>query len=157
MRLALAAILCGGAIALIARPTCASAASHWKKEPVFEEIPGITTPAPIIVAQAAAVAPTNSPPEAAAPPQTPVPPPTKAQPATNAPPAEPPLTDQTQGKMLYAFTATDLDLRTALATFARANGLNIVPDNNIAGTVTVDVRDLPLEQMMRALLEASDC
>jgi MSHA type pilus biogenesis protein MshL len=59
--------------------------------------------------------------------------------------------------MVYNFQASDLDLRAALATFARANNLNIVPDNDVTGTVTLDVRDLPLTSMMRALLEASDC
>ena len=48
-------------------------------------------------------------------------------------------------------------MKAALATFARANNLNIVPDNDVTGTVTVDLRDLPLEQVMRALLEAADC
>src|ERR1019366_1130593 len=41
--------------------------------------------------------------------------------------------------------------------FARNNGLNIVPDNDVLGTVTLDLRDLPLQQVMRALLEAADC
>ena len=60
-------------------------------------------------------------------------------------------------KTLYSFQATDMDLRAALAAFARANNLNIIPDNDVLGAVTLDVRDLPLNQMMRALLEASDC
>jgi MSHA type pilus biogenesis protein MshL len=62
-----------------------------------------------------------------------------------------------QGKTLYSFTADQLDLRMALSQFARANRLNIVPDNDVGGTVTVDLHDLPLEQVMRALLEAADC
>src|ERR1043166_214958 len=49
------------------------------------------------------------------------------------------------------------DLKTALALFARANNLNIVPDNDVTGVVTLDVHDLPLDLMMRALLEANDC
>ena len=43
-----------------------------------------------------------------------------------------------------------LDLRTALAMFASQNNLNIVPDNDMAGSVTLDVHNLPLDQMMRA-------
>ena len=58
---------------------------------------------------------------------------------------------------MYAFQADQTELKTALAMFARANNLNIVPDNNVAGTVTVSLHDLPLEQVMRALLEAADC
>ena len=61
------------------------------------------------------------------------------------------------GKRLYRFKADDLDLKTALAMLAHDNNLNIVPDNDVSGTVTLDVHDLPLELMMRALLEASDC
>jgi hypothetical protein len=60
-------------------------------------------------------------------------------------------------RRLFGFHAENLDLKAALAVFARANELNIVPDNDVTGTVTLDVRDLPLHQMMRALLEASDC
>ena len=40
--------------------------------------------------------------------------------------------------------------------FARANKLNIVPDPDVSGAVTLDVQDLPLDRMMQALLEAHD-
>ena len=53
-------------------------------------------------------------------------------------------------KRLTHSQANDLELRAALAAFARANNLNIVPDNDVIGTVTLDVRDLPLDRMMRA-------
>lgn len=59
-------------------------------------------------------------------------------------------------KKLYSFKASNLDLQNALALFAQANELNIVPDGDVTGTVTLDVRDLPLEAIMRALLEAND-
>ncbi len=111
-----------------------------KREPVYSDVPGVTSPAP---------------------------PPGQTPPASNAPPPEapvvlqpvtaPPIEMETKDKTVYAFQATDLDLRAALATFAKANNLNIVPDNDVAGTVTLDVRDLPLNLMMRALLDASDC
>mgnify|MGYP003382408911 CR=1 FL=1 len=58
---------------------------------------------------------------------------------------------------LYSFAARDLELKAALALFAQSNGLNIVPDSDVEGQVTLDVRELPLSVMMRALLEASDC
>lgn len=78
--------------------------------------------------------------------------------STAAPaPAADSLGAHTQGKQVYDFRADNLDLKTALAAFARKNNLNIVPDNDVMGQVTLDVRNLPLEQMMRALLEASDC
>jgi len=130
-------------LAALPRSTAAS-----KNEPVYQEIPGLTAPAPKSLAQAT-VPVTNQPPPTVEP--APVVPPPSPVPQTSQP------TNQTPGKTLYAFTANALDLRAALATFARANNLNIVPDNDIVGTVTVDVRDLPLQQMMRALLEASDC
>jgi MSHA type pilus biogenesis protein MshL len=56
--------------------------------------------------------------------------------------------------MLYTFRAENLDVKLALAMFARANGLNIVPDLDLAGTVTLDVHDLPLETILEALLDA---
>jgi MSHA biogenesis protein MshL len=58
---------------------------------------------------------------------------------------------------LYSFAARGLDLQTALALFAQANELNVVPDGDVSGQVTLDVRDLSLKVMMRALLESSDC
>ncbi|MBX3732438.1 MAG: secretin N-terminal domain-containing protein [Verrucomicrobiae bacterium] len=58
---------------------------------------------------------------------------------------------------LYSFSAADLDLKEALALFARANRLNVVPDADVTGVITVDLHDLPLPVVMRALLEAADC
>jgi MSHA type pilus biogenesis protein MshL len=73
-------------------------------------------------------------------------------------PAPTQITSRQSGeKTLYSFQADGLELRSALASFARANSLNIVPDNDVTGTVTLEIRDLPLNEMMRALLEASDC
>ncbi|HEY6168079.1 MAG TPA: secretin N-terminal domain-containing protein [Verrucomicrobiae bacterium] len=60
------------------------------------------------------------------------------------------------GRTLYSFRAEGLELKTALATFARANGLNIVADLGVTGQVTVDLYDLPLDKVMQALLEAHD-
>ena len=64
---------------------------------------------------------------------------------------------RTTNKTVFTFKAENLELKLALAAFARQNELNIVPDNDVSGAVTLDVRNLPLEQMMRALLEANDC
>lgn len=66
------------------------------------------------------------------------------------------LRQNAQGKTLYSFRANNLELKASLALFARANGLNVVPDPDVTGSVTLDVQDLPLEQMMEALLEAND-
>jgi MSHA type pilus biogenesis protein MshL len=68
----------------------------------------------------------------------------------------PGLAAAARDKKLYSFRAEATELKTALATFARANRLNIVPDHDVTGLVTVDVFDLPLERMLQALLEAHD-
>lgn len=106
-------------------------------------------------------------PRAADPPEPHDPPTAAPAPASESAPAPSPgpaaaaardsLGSHTSGKKLYSFTAENLELRSALAIFARANKLNIVPDNDVTGTVTLSVSDLPLEEMMRALLEANDC
>lgn len=67
-----------------------------------------------------------------------------------------PGAESATAKKLFSFKASGLELQSALALFAQANELNIVPDSDVTGTVTLDVRDLPLEAIMRALLEAND-
>ncbi len=54
----------------------------------------------------------------------------------------------------YSFSARELDLRDALALFARTYDLNIVPDPEVGGMLTVDFRELPLELAMEAILDA---
>lgn len=54
---------------------------------------------------------------------------------------------------LYSFSAKDLEVKDALALFARSNELNIVPDPDIIGQVTVDFRNLTLEKSMEAILD----
>ncbi|HEU5078639.1 MAG TPA: secretin N-terminal domain-containing protein [Opitutaceae bacterium] len=58
-------------------------------------------------------------------------------------------------KTAFSFHAEGIPIKQALALFARANGLNIVPDLDIEGEVTVDFTDLPLDLAMDALLEAN--
>ena len=62
-----------------------------------------------------------------------------------APPAEP--------QKLYSFSAKDLEVKDALTLFARNNELNIVPDPDISGQVTVDFRNLTLEKSMEAIID----
>src|SRR5580765_8177179 len=125
-----------------------------KKAPVFSEMPGVTTPLPD---PAATEATTMSEP-------APVAQATEANPDAPAPAGQTPASNPSSetptmagDKALYHWRADAEDLKSVLASFARANNLNIVPDNDVSGTVTLDVRGLPLQQMMRALLEASDC
>jgi hypothetical protein len=76
---------------------------------------------------------------------------------TSAPPVRPTVPPRVEpAKQLYSFRADNLELKDALALFARANNLNIVPDRDVTGTVTLDVRNLPLETVLQALLEAND-
>ncbi len=56
---------------------------------------------------------------------------------------------------LFSFHAENVPLKQALALFARANHLNIVPDLDVTGDVTVDFQDLPLALAMSALIDAS--
>jgi len=56
---------------------------------------------------------------------------------------------------LFSFRADAVPIKQALALFARANNLNIVPDLDIEGDVTVEFRDLPLDLAMSALLDAN--
>jgi len=67
-----------------------------------------------------------------------------------------PVESAAEGKTLYSFRAENVELKTALALFASANNLNIVPDQDVTGEVTVDVHELPLTKMLEALLEAHD-
>ncbi len=55
----------------------------------------------------------------------------------------------------FSFRADGVPIKQALALFARANELNIVPDLDIEGDVTVEFRDLPLDLAMEALLDAN--
>lgn len=55
----------------------------------------------------------------------------------------------------FSFNASGVPIKQAIALFARVNNLNIVPDLDIEGDVTVDFRDLPLDLAMGALLEAN--
>lgn len=55
----------------------------------------------------------------------------------------------------FSFRADGVPIKQALALFARANHLNIVPDLDIQGEVTVEFQDLPLDIAMQALLEAN--
>jgi len=55
----------------------------------------------------------------------------------------------------FSFRADNLPIKQALALFARANKLNIVPDLDVEGAVTVEFDSLPLDLAMGALLDAN--
>lgn len=58
-------------------------------------------------------------------------------------------------KRLYSFSVKRMGIQTALATFARKYGLNIIPDKDVSGRVTVSFSNLSLSQAMNALLEVN--
>ena len=60
----------------------------------------------------------------------------------------------TREEPTYSFTAKGLPVVDALAMFARLNQLNIVPDPEVSGMVTVDFRGLTLDKAMEAILES---
>jgi MSHA biogenesis protein MshL len=72
------------------------------------------------------------------------------------PAIQPSMPETIENKNLFSFRAENLDLKSALAIFARANNLNIVPDDDVTGQVTLDLQNLSLKKMMQALLEAHD-
>jgi MSHA type pilus biogenesis protein MshL len=124
-----------------------------KKAPEFQDLPGVTiaqSQAPAAVQSPVNARPAPADKQAEAAPQQAPPTGTPTEPAAV-------VDDATMDKTLYSFQASDLELKAALASFARANNLNIVPDKDVTGSVTLDVRDLTLKHMMRALLEANDC
>lgn len=54
---------------------------------------------------------------------------------------------------LYSFRATGQSVRLALSQLATAYKLNIVVDQDVDGQVTVDLKELPLEKVLEAVLE----
>ncbi len=73
----------------------------------------------------------------------------------SATPGGPPGMPKAVPSTLFSFSAEEIPVKQALALFARANHLNIVPDLDVGGTLTVEFRDLPLDLAMSALLEAN--
>jgi MSHA type pilus biogenesis protein MshL len=63
------------------------------------------------------------------------------------------VTPPTEPQKLFSFSAKDLEVKDALALFARNNELNIVPDPDISGQITLDFRNLSLDKSMEAILD----
>jgi len=69
--------------------------------------------------------------------------------------AEPaPSANEADTSPKFSFRAENVELRQALALFARANNLNIVPDQDVTGSLTIDFRNLPLDLAMEAIIDA---
>ncbi|MEM7284005.1 MAG: secretin N-terminal domain-containing protein [Pseudomonadota bacterium] len=69
-------------------------------------------------------------------------------------PESPDVVPEHAQEELYTFQATDLPLTQALRIFAKAHSLNMVVDNDVSGTISVDFQDLRFDQAMSALLDA---
>jgi MSHA type pilus biogenesis protein MshL len=142
-RRALAAFLTGTLLALAAckSPEPSQPAKGWLVPPTNragaippERLPSAIAPAPVSSFQA----PTN---------------PAAASPDLTLGDARRLNTAPAGDQKLYSFSAKDLEVRDALALFARNNELNIVPDPDISGTVTVEFRNLSLEKSLDAILD----
>ena len=55
---------------------------------------------------------------------------------------------------LYSFRARQINIRDALGIFSRANGLNLITDPDLTGTVTVDFTDVPLTRAFEVMLSS---
>ncbi len=75
------------------------------------------------------------------------------EPAANAPmtPADIVETDE----RLYSFVAKNLDIAQACKLFGKSYGLNMVVDQAVVGTVSVDLSDLPFAEVMESMLGAN--
>ncbi|MEN7344013.1 MAG: secretin N-terminal domain-containing protein [Pseudomonadota bacterium] len=56
---------------------------------------------------------------------------------------------------LYSFVARNLDIAEACKLFGKSYGLNVVVDQAVKGTVSVDLADLPFGEVMRSMLDAN--
>ena len=62
--------------------------------------------------------------------------------------------ESSNGDGLFSFNAVDIEMKRALSLFAESNGLNIIPDQDISGTITVAFKNLPLDLAMEAIIDA---
>ncbi|GMT41863.1 MAG: pilus (MSHA type) biogenesis protein MshL [bacterium] len=53
----------------------------------------------------------------------------------------------------YRFQVANMPIKSALALFARTYGLNIVTDLDVIGKITVNIKNLPFERAMEAILD----
>jgi type IV pilus assembly protein PilQ len=70
-----------------------------------------------------------------------------ASPASHAGDAAPPVTLSAQG----------LDIREVLTMLSRSRGLNIVSGEDVTGSVTVDLRDVPFDEALKAVVTVAGC
>ncbi|MEM7082032.1 MAG: secretin and TonB N-terminal domain-containing protein [Pseudomonadota bacterium] len=65
------------------------------------------------------------------------------------------MKDDTARDKRYSFVARDLPIERACRLFGKTYGLNIVVDKDVTGTVSVDLTNLPFDEVMESLLGAN--
>jgi MSHA biogenesis protein MshL len=75
------------------------------------------------------------------------------QPLVEVPVADRLVLADPEPQKLYSFRSNGQSLRTILAQFAQAYKLNIVPDADVQGVVSVEFKDLSLERALDAILD----
>jgi type IV pilus assembly protein PilQ len=125
------------------------------EEPVAAPAPRVDQPLAATIAQPEPVQLTSAPAVgAAAAPQTPAPQPQPAQPVLMGTAGQPVQRVYTGDPVTLDFQGADL--RAVLRTFAEiSNGLNIVIDPAINGTVDISLRDVPWDQALDIILRAN--
>ncbi len=148
LRLAAAAALC-----LLATATVVAKDDKKPAPPPAAKAalaPAKSAPLPAKPAPEAAPAPAPSEPAATTAPETPA----TATP-TPAPAPEPPaeIRRNEKGEPLITNVFADTDLRQALSDLAAQAEVVIIPDSTVQGTVSADLRDVPLERALSMLLQ----
>ncbi|MBI5604632.1 MAG: secretin and TonB N-terminal domain-containing protein [Deltaproteobacteria bacterium] len=70
--------------------------------------------------------------------------------------AKPLTTGQIPKEKLYSLTVRDADLKEVLFAFSKDNGVNIIVDPDVVGTVTVDLKNVTMAAALDALLKPLD-
>lgn len=71
---------------------------------------------------------------------------------------EEPLADEVvSDDILISLDVKNIDLEDALRLIAEQSGLNIVTSKNARGTITVRLKDVPVEDALKAILEVNNC
>ncbi len=143
-----------GILMLVWCAVLAASAVGASSSPASAKVPAAAKPAvhpPNPAAQPAP--PSKSPPATTAP--AVAPPAAEATPAAAEPAPAPPVEVQRneQGEPLITNVFADTDLRQALSDLAAQAEVVIIPDSTVQGTVSADLRDVPLERALSMLLQ----
>lgn len=68
-----------------------------------------------------------------------------------------PVDKTVSGEILISLDVKSIDLEDALRLIAEQSGLNIVTSKNARGTITVKLKDVPVEDALKSILEVNNC